>query len=253
MEGEDMITRSREEERHALVRVLVVDDQQLVRDGIASLLRVQEGITVIGTATNGQEALEQALALQPDVILMDVRMPVMNGVEATIQILKQVPACCILMLTTFDDDEYVRDALRAGARGYLLKDIPAQDLAKAVHAVSQGVYQLDAAVIERMIDAFDKPGTAKKNETEQRFAPPPSPPLETKGHTVSDVLNTTGLTNREVEILRLIATGATNREVADSLVISEGTVKNHLSNIFSRLGLRDRTQAVMYAREHGLL
>jgi len=253
MEGEDMTTRSREEERHALVRVLVVDDQQLVRDGIASLLRVQEGITVIGTATNGQEALEQALALRPDVILMDVRMPVMNGVEATIQILKQVPACCILMLTTFDDDEYVRDALRAGARGYLLKDIPAQDLAKAVHAVSQGVYQLDAAVIERMIDAFGKPGTTKKNETEQRFAPPPSLSPETKGNAVSDVLNTMGLTNREVEILRLIATGATNREVADSLVISEGTVKNHVSNIFSRLGLRDRTQAVMYAREHGLL
>jgi DNA-binding NarL/FixJ family response regulator len=253
MEGEDMTTRSGEEEGHALVRVLVVDDQQLVRDGIASLLRVQEGITVIGTVTNGREAIEQALALRPDVILMDVRMPVMNGVEATIQILKQVPACCILMLTTFDDDEYVRDALRAGARGYLLKDIPAHDLAKAVHAVSQGVYQLDAAVIERMIDTFGKPGATKKNETEQRFAPPPSPPLETKGHAVADVLNTTGLTNREVEILRLIATGATNREVADSLVISEGTVKNHLSNIFSRLGLRDRTQAVMYAREHGLL
>jgi DNA-binding NarL/FixJ family response regulator len=253
MEGEDMIIRSREEERHALVRVLVVDDQQLVRDGIASLLRVQEEITVIGTATNGQEALEQALALRPDVILMDVRMPVMNGVEATIQILKKVPACCILMLTTFDDDEYVRDALRAGARGYLLKDIPAQDLAKAVHAVSQGVYQLDAAVIERMIDTFGKPGAEKKNETEQRFAPPLSPSPETRGNSVSDMLNTTGLTNREIEILRLIATGATNREVADSLVISEGTVKNHLSNIFSRLGLRDRTQAVMYAREHGLL
>src|SRR5262252_3381014 len=158
MESEDMTTRSQEEERHALVRVLVVDDQQLVRDGIASLLRVQKGIAVIGTATNGQEALEQALALRPNVILMDVRMPLMDGVEATIQILKQMPGCCILMLTTFDDDEYVRDALRAGARGYLLKDIPAQDLAKAVRAVSQGVYQLDAAVIERVIDAFGKPG-----------------------------------------------------------------------------------------------
>ena len=244
---------AQEEASHAAIRVLVVDDQQLVRDGIASLLRVQEGITVIGTATNGQEALEQALALLPDVILMDVRMPLMDGVEATIQILKQMPACCILMLTTFDDDEYVRDALRAGARGYLLKDIPAQDLAKAVHAVSQGVYQLDAAVVEKMIDTFGKPGTTKKNESEQRIALPPSLSPETKGNVVSDVLSTTGLTSREVEILRLIATGATNREVADALVISEGTVKNHLSNIFSRLGLRDRTQAVMYAREHGLL
>ena len=238
-----MTHQNPEEEHHTMVRVLVVDDQQLVRDGIASLLRVQDGISVVGTATNGQEALEQAIAQRPDVILMDVRMPVMNGVEATIQILREVPSCCILMLTTFDDEEYVRDALRAGARGYLLKDLPAQDLANAVHAVSQGVYQLDAAVIERMIDASSRPNTAQKSETsktEERMTPP-------------DALATAGLTNREVEILRLIATGATNREVADALVISEGTVKNHLSNIFSRLGLRDRTQAVMYAREHGLL
>jgi DNA-binding NarL/FixJ family response regulator len=241
MEGEGMTNR--EEERHAPVRVLVVDDQQLVRDGIASLLRVQDGITIVGTATNGQEALEQARVLRPDVILMDVRMPVMNGVEATVHILREVPSCSILMLTTFDDEEYVREALRAGARGYLLKDLPAQDLANAVHAVSQGVYQLDAAVIERMIDAFSRPDTAQKSKTnnmEERMAPP-------------DALDTAGLTNREIEVLRLIATGATNREVADALVISEGTVKNHLSNIFSRLGLRDRTQAVMYARERGLL
>src|SRR6266516_834711 len=165
MEGEGMTNL--EEERHALVRVLVVDDQQLVRDGIASLLRVQDGISVVGTATNGQEALEQARALRPDVILMDVRMPVMNGVEATIQILREVPSCSILMLTTFDDEEYVRDALRAGARGYLLKDLPAQDLAHAVHAVVQGVYQFDASVIERMIEAYSKPDTVQQGETEE--------------------------------------------------------------------------------------
>jgi len=234
------------EEDTSAVRVLVVDDQQLVRDGIASLLRVQDGIAVIGTAVNGKEALEQAIALQPAVILMDVRMPVMNGVEATAQILRQLPSCYILMLTTFDDDEYVRDALRAGARGYILKDIPARDLAKAVHAVSQGVYQLDAAVMGRMIDALSY---HKKSEAEQRGVSSP----EAKESTIADPLNSASVTPREVEILRLIATGATNREVADFLVISEGTVKNHLSNIFSRLGLRDRTQAVMYAREHGLL
>ena len=238
-----MTNQNLEEERHAVVRVLVVDDQQLVRDGIASLLRVQDGISVVGTATNGQEALEQARALRPDVILMDVRMPVMNGVEAAIQILREVPSCSILMLTTFDDEEYVRDALRAGARGYLLKDLPAQELARAVHAVSQGVYQLDAAVIERMIDAFSRPNTAQKSETSKAEVRMTAP----------EALATAGLTNREIEVLRLIATGATNREVADALVISEGTVKNHLSNIFGRLGLRDRTQAVMYAREHGLL
>jgi len=245
-----MTTPNPEEERHAAVRVLVVDDQQLVRDGIASLLRVQDGIVVVGTATNGQEALEQALTRQPDVILMDVRMPIMDGVEATLQILRQMPSCCILMLTTFDDDQYIRDALRAGARGYLLKDLPAQDLAQAVHAVSQGVYQFDASVMERMVETYSRSNTAQQSETRGHmtsFLP------KIKANATSDSPSAAGLTNREIEILRLIAAGATNREVADSLVISEGTVKNHLSNIFGRLGLRDRTQAVMYAREHGLL
>jgi DNA-binding NarL/FixJ family response regulator len=244
------MTAENQEERHPRVRVLVVDDQQLVRDGIASLLRVQDGITVAGTATNGQEALEQAIALRPDVILMDVRMPLMNGVEATVQVLKQIPSCCILMLTTFDDDEYVKDAVRAGARGYLLKDLPAQDLANAVRAVSLGVYQFDAVVIERLMDAFDGPYSARKSVGEERVTP--ALPARS-ANAAPDALNTAGLTHREVEVLRLIARGATNREVADALVISEGTVKNHLSNIFGRLGLRDRTQAVMYARERGLL
>jgi DNA-binding NarL/FixJ family response regulator len=241
---------NQDEAREAPVRVLVVDDQQLVRDGIASLLGVQESIAVVGTATNGQEALEQALALRPDVILMDVRMPVMSGVEATDRILEQLPSCSILMLTTFDNDQYVRDALRAGARGYLLKDLQAQDLARAVHAVSQGVYQLDAAVIERMLGASDRSNPAGPDEAEQR---PTLHQPEKEASLTPDALNAAGLTSREIEVLRLIATGATNREVADALVISEGTVKNHLSNIFSRLGLRDRTQAVMYARERGLL
>jgi DNA-binding NarL/FixJ family response regulator len=245
-----MTTPNPEEERHTAVRVLVVDDQQLVRDGIASLLRVQDGIVVVGTATNGQEALEQALTRQPDVILMDVRMPIMDGVEATLQILRQVPSCRILMLTTFDDDQYVRDALRAGARGYLLKDLPAQDLAQAVHAVSQGVYQFDASVMERMVETYSRSITAKQSETGGHMT---SLLPKTKANATPDSPSAAGLTNREIEILRLIAAGATNREVADSLVISEGTVKNHLSNIFGRLGLRDRTQAVMYAREHGLL
>ncbi|MFL5666948.1 MAG: DNA-binding response regulator, partial [Ktedonobacteraceae bacterium] len=153
-------------------------------------------------------------------------------------------------LTTFDDDEYVRDALRAGARGYLLKDLPAQDLAQAVHAVSQGVYQFDASVLERMIEAYSRSKTAQQSETKE---PMTSPLPKTKTNVTYGSPDAAGLTNREIEILRLIAAGATNREVADALVISEGTVKNHLSNIFGRLGLRDRTQAVMYARERGLL
>jgi DNA-binding NarL/FixJ family response regulator len=241
---------SQDEGRDALVRVLVVDDQQLVRDGIASLLRVQEGIAVVGTVTNGQEALEHAMTLRPDVILMDVRMPVMDGVEATDRILKELPSCSILMLTTFDDEAYVRDALRAGARGYLLKDLQAQDLARAVRAVSQGVFQLDAAVIERMLGATSEPHPVETGETAERMTLPQ--PKRT-ANVAPDALDATGLTNREIEVLRLIARGATNHEVANALVISEGTVKNHLSNIFSRLGLRDRTQAVMYARERGLL
>lgn len=244
------MTAANQEEPLPITRVLIVDDQQLVRDGIASLLRMQREINVVGTATNGQEAVEQAIVLQPEVILMDVRMPIMDGIEATIQILKQMPSSSILMLTTFDDDEYVRNALRAGARGYLLKDLPAQDLANAIRAVSQGVYQLDVSVIERMVETHNEPRRAKPGNTEERYIP--SLP-NAKRHTAAGSLDTAALTKREREILRLITRGATNREVADSLVISEGTVKNHLSNIFSRLGLRDRTQAVMYASERGLL
>lgn len=220
------------------VRVLVVDDQQLMRDGLASLLSIQEGIEVIGVASNGQEAIEQALALRPDVILMDVRMPVMDGVAATAQVRRQSPDCQIIMLTTFDDDAYVIEALRAGANGYLLKDLPAQRLAQAIHAVHNRIYQFDPAVASRLIAS----ATAAKSQ-EARHQPAAS----------TIPLNNAGLTEREIGVLRLIAQGATNREIAEQLVISEGTVKNHISNILSRLALRDRTQAAIFARENGLL
>jgi DNA-binding NarL/FixJ family response regulator len=227
------------------VRVLVVDDQRLMRDGIASLLAIQEGIEIVGSASNGEEALEKALVHTPDVILMDVRMPGMGGVQATRQLLQQLPTCRILMLTTFDDDEYIIEALQAGASGYLLKDIPAYDLARAVHAVYRGIYQLDPAVAGKLITAlspsrFRSPVQAVSSASTPRgdFAP-------------SQL--STELTAREIEVLRQVAQGATNREIATSLVISEGTVKNHISNLLSRLGLRDRTQAAIYAREHGLL
>ena len=233
------------QESHTPVRVLVVDDQQLVRDGIISLLRVMDAIEIIGSAKDGKEALEQVIALQPDVILMDIRMPVMDGVEATKQILQQLPSCCVLMLTTFEDDEYVREALRAGARGYLLKDMPVADLAKAILAASKGIYQLDGAIISQFMAMTNQPIPLQQ----QKLSTPVSPPIPAKQPSPSQP----GLTNREREILRLIATGATNREVAEQLIISEGTVKNHLANLFSRLGLRDRTQAVIYAREQGLL
>jgi DNA-binding NarL/FixJ family response regulator len=222
--------------REQAVRVLVVDDQRLMRDGIASLLSIQDGIEVIGTAASGQEALERALALRPDVILMDVRMPIMDGVVATARVRRQLPNCQVLMLTTFDDEEYVINALRAGACGYLLKNIPAPDLARAVQAAHRGVYQLDPVVANKVVASLTR-----------STKPAPSLPDPSVPNNAPD------LTSREIEVLRLIAQGATNREIAESLVISEGTVKNHISNILSRLGLRDRTQAAIYARENDLL
>ncbi|HEX9923681.1 MAG TPA: response regulator transcription factor [Anaerolineae bacterium] len=222
------------------VRVLVVDDQQLMRDGLVSLLGIQPGIDIVGAAADGREAVEQAQALSPDVILMDVRMPVMDGIVATAQIRQQLPACQVLMLTTFDDDEYIVKALLAGASGYLLKDIPAEDLAKAVQLAHKGIYQLEPSIAGKLIGSLDGPpfcGVAAK-----------APAID-----VAAAAEQTDLTQREVEVLRLIAQGATNREIAEELVISGGTVKNHVSNILSRLGLRDRTQAAIYAREKNLV
>jgi DNA-binding NarL/FixJ family response regulator len=224
----------RESRQSNKIRVLVADDQRLVRDGIASLLSLQEGIEVVGTASNGEEAVEQALVLKPEVVLMDIRMPILDGVEATRRIRRELPECQVLMLTTFDDEEYVLDALSAGACGYLLKDIPAHDLASAIKAAYQGIYQLDPGVAGKMLLAL----SADRGRAEPEVAAP---------HTAAD------LSAREVEVLRLIAKGASNREIAEYLVITEGTVKNHISNILNRLGLRDRTQAAMYARDHKLL
>ncbi len=231
------------------VRVLIVDDQRLMRDGLASLLEMQSTLEVVGTASNGQEAVEQAISLRPDVILMDVRMPIMDGIVATRQILRELPSCRILMLTTFDDDDYILDALRAGASGYLLKDLPAPDLASAVQAVYKGIYQLDPAVANKVIASLSRPQTPDPiRESPAVFAP-----SSVASHAETSSSLPTELTRREVEVLRLIAKGATNREIAEQLVISEGTVKNHISNLLSRLGLRDRTQAAIYARENGWL
>lgn len=216
------------------VTVLVVDDQRLVREGIASLLDIQPGVTVIGTAVNGQEAVEKAESLTPDVILMDVRMPVMDGITATIEIRQNLPNCQVLMLTTFDDEEYIVRSLQAGARGYLLKDIPATDLAQAVKLTSAGIYQLDPSVAGKLVDQLVFDNIKKSKES-------------------AELATEHKLTERELEVLRLIATGATNREIANKLVVSEGTVKNHVSSILSRLGLRDRIQAAIYAHENHLL
>ncbi|TQM79325.1 LuxR family two component transcriptional regulator [Saccharothrix saharensis] len=201
------------------VRVVVVDDQQLIRESIAALLDLQPGITVVGTAGDGRVAVEVVAAQDPDVVLMDVRMPVLDGIDA-LGLLRHERAK-VVMLTTFDDEEYVVRALRGGASGYLLKDRPAAELAAAVRLAHAGVVQFDPAAAARLAAAVtsDRPD---------------------------------GLTEREVDVLRLVAAGRTNREIAGRLHVSEGTVKNHVSRILGRLGLRDRTQAAVYARDRGL-
>ncbi|MFE1840422.1 response regulator [Streptomyces sviceus] len=215
-------------EEPTAVRVLVVDDQQLIRDGIASLLSIRAGITVVGTAVNGREALAKAVELRPDVVLMDVRMPELDGVEAVAVLRGRMPECRVVMLTTFDDEEYVVQALRAGASGYLLKDLPADELAQAIRLAQAGITQLDASVAGRLAASL----------------PPPFP---------EPAVLAAGLSPREIDILRLVARGRTNREIAAQLYLSEGTVKNHVSRILSRLSLRDRTQAALRARDLGLL
>jgi DNA-binding NarL/FixJ family response regulator len=220
----------------APVRVLVADDQELIREGIASLLSIQPGIDVVGTARDGRQAVERAVALQADVVLMDVRMPECDGVRATAQIRRELPACQVVMLTTFDDEEYVVQALRAGAVGYLLKDLPAAELSGAVRLAHAGIAQFGAQATERLASALAR-------------HPAPTPDVSGTGAGQREQ----PLTAREADVLRLVASGATNREIAARLFLSEGTVKNHLSRILSRLGLRDRTQAAIYARDHGLL
>ncbi|MBG0560453.1 response regulator [Actinoplanes aureus] len=210
-----------------MIRVLVADDQALIREGIASLLSIEPGIEVIGTAADGREAVALAVQTRPDVVLMDVRMPVLDGLRAAELLRDRLPACRVLMLTTFDDEEYVVRALRAGTGGYLLKDLPPRELAQAVRLARAGVDQHDSAALRRLVTALD------------RAAPAPTPRID--------------LTERELAVLRLVAVGATNREIAARLHLSEGTVKNHVSRILERLGLRDRTQAAIYARDRGLL
>lgn len=210
------------------MRVLVVDDQRLIRDGIASLLSIRPGIEIVGTAVDGRDAVAKTLELSPDVVLMDVRMPEMDGVEAVAVLRGRAPECRVVMLTTFDDEEYVVQALRAGAHGYLLKDLPAEELAHAVRLAHAGVTQLDSSVTRHLTAALPSPSPAG--------APP-----------------AVSLSPRETDILRLLAHGHTNREIAARLYVSEGTVKNHVSRILTRLALRDRTQAALRARDLGLL
>jgi DNA-binding NarL/FixJ family response regulator len=213
------------------IRVVVADDQGMVRSGFSVLLNAQADIEVVGEAVNGKEAIRQAADLRPDVILMDVRMPVLDGLKATREIKALPDPPKILVLTTFDLDDYVYEALRAGASGFLLKDASATELANAVRLVAAGDALLAPGVTRRLIAEFARMGAPRSTGRRQ---------LD-------------GLTERESEVLALVARGMSNAEIADHLVVAEQTIKTHVGRILMKLGLRDRTQAVVLAYESGLV
>jgi DNA-binding NarL/FixJ family response regulator len=214
------------------IRVLLVDDQGLFREGLHTLLSVQPGIDVVGEAANGAEALQQVKSTQPQVVLMDLRMPVMGGVEATRRIREQFPACQVIVLTTFDDDEEVFDALRAGAVGYLLKDASSARLLEAIRAAARGESFLQPSIAAKVVAEFSRLSMAHP----------------TKCPTLTEPLS-----DREKEVLRFLAGGHSNKEIAAALNLAEGTVKNHMTNILGKLGALDRTQAALKARELGYI
>jgi len=236
------------------IRVLVVDDQTLLRQGFQRLLELEgTGIAVVGAAADGLEALEQIERLAhagrpPEVVLMDVRMPRLDGVQATARIGERWPEVRVLMLTTFDDEEYVFAGLRAGARGYLLKDASADELIAAIRAVRRGESPLQPSVAAKLVARLAR-SPEPPTPIESASAGHASPPSLARP---AQALPGEELTEREREILRHVAQGASNREIGEALFITEGTVKNHVSNILSKLALRDRTQAALWAREHGL-
>src|SRR5947209_1830512 len=219
------------------IRVLIADDQPVVRDGLAILLGLLDDIEIVGTAADGVEAVECARSEAPDIVLMDLRMPRLEGAEATRQILASLPHTRVLVLTTYADDEFLFPALQAGARGYLTKDATAEEIEHAIRALIAGQTHLDPAVQQRLV-------TAALDHT------PPAQATDTASASRQDLPDE--LTPREVEVLKLIAAGLSNSEIADKLVLSNATVKTHINRIFYKTGARDRAQAVRYAYQHGL-
>ena len=219
------------------IRVLIADDQPVVRDGLAMLLDLLDDVEIVATAADGVEAVERACAERPDIVLMDLRMPRLEGAEATHQILESLPETHVLVLTTYADDEFLFPALQAGARGYLTKDATAEEIEQAIRALVAGQTHLDPAVQQRLVAAvLDQTQPPATSETA------PVPPADLPDE----------LTPREVEVLKLIAAGLSNREIADTLVLSNATVKTHVNRVFYKTGARDRAQAVRYAYRHGL-
>jgi DNA-binding NarL/FixJ family response regulator len=215
-----------------MTSVLICDDQALVRVGLHKILEAEPDVNVVGEAADGEDAADEARRLRPDVVLMDIRMPVLDGIEATRRIVQAQPATRVLILTTFGLDEYVYEALRAGASGFMLKDAPPEEIAAAVRIVAAGDALLAPAVTRAVIDEFAR----------REPAPPPQPPAA-----LAD------LTPREREVLELLARGHSNAEICKQLVVSEATTKTHVARILQKLDLRDRIQAVIYAYESGIV
>lgn len=213
------------------IRILLCDDQALFRDGLRMLLSLHPDLEVVGEAENGDAAIQSALRLKPDILLMDLRMPGMSGIEATRRIRSACHQTRVIVLTTFREDEEIFEALRAGACGYLLKDIPADQLADAIRTADQGGTSLEPSVASRLVTEF------------ARLSGMP-------GHL--DEIESFQFSTRELDVLRQVSRGRTNKEISTALHISEGTVKNHLTSVFSRLGVQDRTQAALKARELGI-
>jgi len=214
--------------RHETIRVLIADDHAIVREGLRTILGFQEGVEVVGEASDGQEAVDLAQELLADVVLMDIRMSKLDGVEATRRIKAQNPQIGVIVLTNYDDDRYVFEGIEAGASGYLLKDIGADDLSEAIHRVARGESLMAPSVLRKVLDEF-------AHRAEERELP----------HE--------GLTPRELEVLQALAQGLKNEEIAKELFITEKTVKSHLGSIFSKLGVNDRSQAILYAIKHKLV
>ncbi len=211
------------------ITVLIADDHPVVREGLAQMIALYDDLKIVGQAGDGAEAVEQARALSPDVVLMDVRMPGMDGVEATQRIRTRQSSTEVIVLSNYDDDRYIFDALHAGARGYLLKDVSADQLAEAIRAVMRGESMLDRSVMDRVVSEFQQMGR-------QGQSPPPE-----------------RLTARELEVLQRLAEGRSNQEIAELLVVSEKTVKSHLTSIYRKLNVRDRSQAIVTALQENLV
>ncbi|MFF0494990.1 response regulator [Nocardia aobensis] len=221
-------------ERRAPLRVLVVDDQQVMREGLVALLGLVDEVSVVGAAADGEQALRAVAETDPDVVLMDLRMPVLDGVEATRRIAADHPGTAVLVLTTYADDVSIVSALRAGARGYLTKDAGREEIAAALRAAAAGQSTFDATVSRRLVDALI--GEPPRSEA----VPAPATP------------NPDGLTAREAEVVALITRGLSNAEIAAHLFVSPATVKTHINNAFAKIGARNRADAVRYGYRHGL-